>query len=111
MVKINTFTRTSKDSQRDTKLDLHKVNRIISSEAHPMFQAREYQRAVVAAKVSKIFAKPFIAALQGHTDGICSLKKSLKDPNLLISGSFSGEILLWDLALRKYIGRADCFNG
>jgi WD repeat and SOF domain-containing protein 1 len=110
MVKLTTFTRTDKDFERETKMDLHKVHRSYSPSAHPLQQAREYQRAVVASKISKIFAKPFIAALSGHSDGISCMQKSRTNPTSLISGSFDGEVLLWDLSLQRVIGKADCFE-
>lgn len=111
MVKLNTITRTDKDFERDTKLDLHKVHRVYAPTAHPLQQAREFQRAVVAQKITKIFAKPFMDALSGHSDCVCVLAKTYHTPDRVISGSYNGEVMLWDLSLRKTIGKIDCFKG
>jgi DDB1- and CUL4-associated factor 13 len=40
---------------------------------HPFSRAREYQRALNATKLNKIFAKPFLGTLEGHSDGISVL--------------------------------------
>ncbi len=42
---------------------------------HPFARARERTRALNAAKMDRIFAKPFITALEGHTDAIESMAK------------------------------------
>lgn len=39
-------------------------------------QQREYVRAVVAAKLKKMHAKPFVAALEGHTDSVAAMAMS-----------------------------------
>ena len=111
MVKINSITRTDKDYERDTKLDIHKVNRVYSANAHPLQQAREFQRAVVATKIEKIFAKPFMDALTGHSDCVCLLAKTYNNPEKVLSASFNGEVLLWDLSLKTHVGKIDCFKG
>lgn len=48
-----------------------------------------------------MFAKPFIEALDDHSDGVQVIAKnrfSLKD---ILTGSADGEIILWDLQERK----------
>ena len=35
-----------------------------------MEEAREYKRALNAVKLEKVFAKPFLASLDGHRDGV-----------------------------------------
>ena len=66
-----------------------------------MSKPREFQRALVASKIQKIFSKPFVGSLSGHSDGISILVKSPMSMTNFISGSFDGEIRLWDLSLRK----------
>ena len=70
---------------------------------HPFSRAREFQRAHNATKLQKIFAKPLIAALQGHSDGLSCLSKCPLALSKMISGAHDGEIRLWDLAERKTI--------
>jgi WD repeat and SOF domain-containing protein 1 len=67
---------------------------------HPFDRAREYTKAVVASKLDKIFAKPFIGALDGHKDGVFCMS-TVRNKNVpFISGSCDGEIRVWDLARR-----------
>lgn len=103
---------------------------------HPFAQEREYTRALNATKLGKLFAKPFVAALSGHLDGIYCLRRhvtflgiSLLDfflfvcfflsflfffqpdeVNLVLSGDFAGEIRLWNVAQRKSLYRLHAHN-
>ena len=65
--------------------------------------AREYQRAVNAAKLDRVFAKPFLGALSGHSDGVSDLDLDPKRLSILASASFDGEVRLWDLSTRKCV--------
>eukprot|EP00811_Abedinium_folium_P034668 NODE_7530_length_1570_cov_7.487872.p1 GENE.NODE_7530_length_1570_cov_7.487872~~NODE_7530_length_1570_cov_7.487872.p1 ORF type:complete len:445 (+),score=123.89 NODE_7530_length_1570_cov_7.487872:173-1507(+) len=64
---------------------------------HPLERAREYQRALTATKIEKIFAKPFVKALDGHTDSVKCLSIALKPAAPLVSGGCDGWLRLWDL--------------
>lgn len=68
---------------------------------HPFSRAREFQRAYNATKLNKIFAKPFLGTLEGHSDGISVLAKCPLALNKMISGAHDGEIRIWDIAERK----------
>jgi len=57
--------------------------------------------------MDKIFAKPFIGNLSGHTDGISCMSKSPISLTNYISGSFDGEVRFWDLSTRKTIFAVD----
>jgi len=71
MVKVKTICRNEKDYTTQTNSEIAKVYRNPGSAAiHPFQGAREYQRALNAAKMEKIFAKPFIQALDNHSDGV-----------------------------------------
>ena len=48
--------------------------------------------------------------LIGHSDGISSFAKPIDKLTKLASGSFDGEIILWDLALRKPTFKIDSFQ-
>ncbi|KAL0215730.1 hypothetical protein P9112_007914 [Eukaryota sp. TZLM1-RC] len=65
---------------------------------HPFQVEREYVRALNATKLQRVFAKPFIAALQGHNDGVCALATHKSRLNLAASGACNGEIRLWNLS-------------
>lgn len=57
---------------------------------HPFEKPREYTRAMNAAKLDRLFAKPFVAALDGHIDGIYSIARSPKRLDVMASGSGDG---------------------
>ncbi len=101
MVKINTICRSEKDYSRETKNDIMKVQRNPNPNLHVMSKPWEFQRALVASKIQKIFSKPFVGNLSGHTDAISILCKSPMSMTNFVSGSFDGEIRFWDLSLRK----------
>jgi hypothetical protein len=67
MPKIKVLSRNPDDYVRETKHDIHKMPRNYAPDVHPMAQAREYVRALNATKLERVFAKPFIASLDGHT--------------------------------------------
>lgn len=54
-------------------------------------------RAVNAAKLDRLFAKPFVAALQGHLDGVYCMNRHTTDLKTLVSGSGDGELRIWNL--------------
>ncbi len=53
---------------------------------------------MVSAKLEKIFAKPFMGVLSGHSDGISCMGKSSTSLVNFLSGSFDGEIKYWDMS-------------
>ena len=60
-------------------------------------RAREYTRTLNAVKLDKVFAKPFVAALNGHMDGVCSLATTRANLTTMASGACDGEIRIWDV--------------
>eukprot|EP00871_Galdieria_phlegrea_P001817 jgi/Galph1/2636/GphlegSOOS_G1297.1 len=77
---------------------------------HPLERAREYKRALNAVKLDKIFAKPFLFALEGHIEGIYSLARSRSDVSLAVSSSADGELRLWDLGKRRCLWSKDAHS-
>ena len=59
---------------------------------HPFEVPREYVKALNATKLERVFAKPFIGNLDGHSDGISCLAKHPKRLSLLLSGAYDGEV-------------------
>lgn len=110
MVKLSVITRTEKDSQRETKDDIHKVHRTLNRSDHPLSQVREYQRAVIASKITKIFAKPFLYSMNNHSDGISCFSKAYNNLDRIASGSFDGNVIVWDLISRKPYCELNCFE-
>ena len=102
-MKLKLINRVEQRETCERKGDLKKVKRNLDPTLHPFERAIEYTRALNAAKLERVFAKPFVAALSGHTDGIECLARNPKRLNSLISGSASGELFLWDVPQRKVI--------
>ena len=50
-----------------------------------------------------MFAKPFLHALDQHSDGITVMSKSHQNLNDMLSGSADGEVILWNLPQKKTI--------
>ncbi|KAG6272093.1 hypothetical protein E4U48_003284 [Claviceps purpurea] len=99
-MKIKALNRSLADHQPPGS-DAAKVPRNLDAALHPFERAREYQRALNAAKLERMHAKPFIGQLgRGHVDGVYSIAK---DPNSLerfASGSGDGVVKVWDLTNR-----------
>ena len=110
-IKITTISRTEEDFCRKSKHDITKVHRNRDPVIHPFEKAREYTKALVATKLDKMFAKPFIAALDGHTDGVyCA--SPIRNKNVpFISGSCDGEIKVWDLSRNACYWSAAAHSG
>ena len=100
-MKIKTISRTEEDFVRKSKLDISKVHRNRDPVLHPFDRSREYAKAVVATKLDKIFAKPFVGALDGHIDGVYCMSTIRNKVVPLISGACDGEIRIWDLSSRS----------
>ena len=103
MVKINAICRSDVDYQRETKFDIQRIQRSTNPQLHQFQKAREFQRALVATKVDKIFAQPFAGNLEGHSDSLACLSKCPNNLAKLLSASFDGEIIAWDVPERKKI--------
>ena len=92
------LSRNPSDYARETKSDIHRIQRNVDPALHPLEGAREYQRALNAAKLERVFAKPFLGSLSGHTDGVYCMAKHPCRLSCLVSGSCDGEVrhpLLW----------------
>ena len=59
---------------------------------HPFARARERTRALNAAKIERIFAKPFVASLEGHSDAIEVLVRRPKSLTSVASASWNGGV-------------------
>ena len=115
VMKIKAISRVEEDYTRECKADMLKVHRNLDPALRPLHRAKEYKRALNAVKLDKTFAKPFLGALEGHTDGITSLAKSPTHLSVVLSGAADGEIRLWDMtssrSLRILYGHAGAVRG
>lgn len=103
MLKIRTISRTDEDFVRKTTKDINKLHRNRDPSLHPFDRAREYAKALVATKMDKMFAKPFLYALDGHSDSV-NCMSTIRNRNVpLISGSCDGELKVWDLSTQENV--------
>ena len=99
------ISRNPTDYTRERSQDIFKLPRNLKPELHPLEKAREYQRAVNATKLERMFAKPFVAALSGHVDGVYCLAKHPSQLSCIVSGSADGGMpatsarAMWTVAL------------
>ncbi|XP_053206603.1 DDB1- and CUL4-associated factor 13-like [Panonychus citri] len=110
-MKVEVISRSAQAYVRETNKDVHKVQRNLDSRLHPLQIPREYKRALNAVKLDKIFAKPFLFSLSGHIDPVECLMKHPKSLSTLISGSFDGQIKVWDLMKRKCVQSIQAHDG
>ncbi|RWS23803.1 ribosomal processing protein-like protein [Leptotrombidium deliense] len=110
-MKVKVISRNPNDYLRETKLDIHKAPRNYDPKLHPFAVQREYQRALNAVKLDKIFAKPFIGSLDGHTDVVECLMKHPTSLSVLVSGASDGEIKIWNVARRQCLQTFNAHRG
>lgn len=113
-MKVKTIVRSADESSRERSGDLRKVHRNLDPALRPLERATEAKRALNAAKLSRVFAKPFVAAFN-HDDGVTALARSPARLNALVSGCADGTLSVWDLAgrrkLRRLVGHAAAVQG
>eukprot|EP01132_Coremiostelium_polycephalum_P006105 gene6105-7608_t len=97
--KIKVISRSEEEETKETSTDVRKLHRNLNPALHPLERPREYVRALNSVKLDRLFAKPFIGSLTGHTDGIFSMTRHPTTLNCVASGSCDGIIKLWNLSL------------
>lgn len=100
MVKVKVLSRNPDEYVRETKYDIHKVPRNYDPTLHPFEAPREYVRALNATKLERVFAKPFLGSLEGHTDSVHCMTKHPTSLSTVLSGGCDGTVKLWDLSTR-----------
>ncbi|KMZ64996.1 WD repeat and SOF1 domain-containing protein [Zostera marina] len=102
-MKVKVISRSVEECTRERSQDLQKVFRNYDPSLRPQEKAVEYVRALNAAKLDKIFARPFVGAMDGHIDAVSSMAKHPNHLKSIFSGSMDGDIRLWDIATRKTV--------
>jgi WD repeat and SOF domain-containing protein 1 len=103
-MKVKVISRSQASTQRECIGDVRMEFRNLSPTYHPFHKAREYTRGVQAAKLDRMFAKPFVGTLDdGHADGITQTSTHRENLVQFVSGSVDGVVKLWDLPTRKCI--------
>ncbi|CAH2285734.1 DDB1- and CUL4-associated factor 13 [Pelobates cultripes] len=100
-MKVKVLSRNPDDYVRETKRDLPRVPRNYDPSLHPFEVPREYTRALNATKLERVFAKPFVASLDGHRDGINCMAKHPQSLSTILSGACDGEVKIWNLVTRE----------
>jgi DDB1- and CUL4-associated factor 13 len=72
---------------------------------------KEYVGAVKNAKLDYLFAKPFIAGMGGHKEGVTKIVSSPDALDEFVSLSYDGGVLVWDMGQRRILGRMDGGEG
>ena len=101
MVKV--ISHDALECTRARSNDIFKIKKNPDPILHPFQKAREYTRALNAVKLDRLFAKPFIASLAGHIDGVYCMAKHATSLTSILSGSADGELRAWDLSNRYCI--------
>ncbi|RHY08759.1 hypothetical protein DYB37_008910 [Aphanomyces astaci] len=102
-MKVKTISRVEQTFTQELATDRTKIHRNFDPKLHPFERPREYTRALNAVKLDKLFAKPFVGALDGHCDSVSCFGTSNKSLVQFVSGACDGEIRLWDLPRRKCV--------
>lgn len=110
-MKIKVLCRNPRDYTRQRSTDIHKLPRNLDPSQHPLEGPREYVRALNATKLDRVFAKPFVGSLSGHTDGVYTLCKHPKSLSIVLSGSCDGEVRIWNLATRECVKSLPAHSG
>ena len=113
-MKVKVLNRNEEEFTKERAQDLKKVQRNYDPNLHQLQKAHEYTRALNAAKLERVFAKPFIAALP-HSDGITCLARNPKILNSLVVGAADGTVRIWDIPakrpLRRLVGHTGAVKG
>ncbi|KII60945.1 DDB1- and CUL4-associated factor 13 [Thelohanellus kitauei] len=106
-MRIKVLSRNPEDFCRETVNDLNIIHRNFDSKLHPFQTPREYVRAVNAAKLDRIFARPFILSLSGHKEPVTRLRRHPTRVSWIASGSMDGVVKVWDLKSGKCLASCD----
>ncbi|KAF5325434.1 hypothetical protein D9619_009762 [Psilocybe cf. subviscida] len=103
MVKISVLQHAPADHLPMRPGDPTPTSRNLNPLMHPFQRARERTRALNAAKMDRMFAKPFIASLEGHVDAVEVLCRRPGSLTSVASGSWDGGLIMHNLSSRKQI--------
>jgi DDB1- and CUL4-associated factor 13 len=109
-MKIKAMQRSGANTvERECIGDLRQQARNLNPVYHPMQRAREYTRAVTAAKMDRMFAKPLIAGNfeDGHRDAVLTSAISRRSLVPFVSGAADGSVKLWDMTSRKTVANLE----
>ena len=100
-MKVKVLARNPDDYIRGSTKEIHRVPRNLDPDLHPFEAAREYTRALNSAKLERVFAKPFLASLDGHSDGVNCLIRSPQHISSVVSGACNGEVCFYYFSMME----------
>ncbi|KNC56402.1 WD repeat and SOF domain-containing protein 1 [Thecamonas trahens ATCC 50062] len=95
-MKVKMISRDEVAMTRERSTDLNKVHR--NTALRGFERQTEVKRAVNAAKLNRVFAKPFVGQLSGHMDTVTSMMASPRSLDTFLTGSGDGEVRVWSLS-------------
>jgi WD repeat and SOF domain-containing protein 1 len=101
--RVQVIARRAADFGRATRAEGPRFFKNPAPELHPLAEQTEYVRAVRAAKMRHMFAKPFVGSLEGHAESVYSLCRRHRDLRRIVSGGADGEVRVWDAASRACV--------
>ncbi|ELW68489.1 Transient receptor potential cation channel subfamily M member 6 [Tupaia chinensis] len=110
-MKVKMLSRNPDNYVRETKLDLKRVPRNYDPTLNPFEVPRGYVRVLNATKLERVFAKPSLASLDGHRDGVNCLAKHPKSLSAVLSGACDGEVRIQNLTKRKCMRTIQAHEG
>ncbi|KAJ0763487.1 hypothetical protein HanPI659440_Chr08g0281141 [Helianthus annuus] len=75
-MRAKVISRSANEFTRERSNDLQRVSRNYDPNLRTQEKAGEYVRALNAAKLDQVFARPFIGAMDGHVDAISCMAKN-----------------------------------
>ncbi|CAG0917560.1 unnamed protein product [Notodromas monacha] len=102
-MKVKILSRNPMNYIRESKQDLHRIERNFDPSLHPLEAGREYVRALNATKLERVFAKPFIGCFDGHQDSVTAILPSPNRLSLLYTAAADGEIRAWRATTRQCV--------
>lgn len=105
-MKVKAINRSEQACTRERSSDLLRVHRNLDPALRPHEKEVEYTRALNAAKLQRVFAKPFLGSLP-HDEGVTCLARNPAQLNSLVSGAADGVVRLWDIAGQRCLRRLE----
>ena len=110
-MKVKVLHHTEESAARGSTNERHRVRKNPDPVLHPFERAKEYTRAVAAAKVDRMFAKPFLGAMDDHSDAVTCASTSPSSLVAFVSGAADGEVIVWDLPTRQKLWSVFAHSG
>lgn len=110
-MKVKALSRSQSSTTRSSLHDIRPSHKNLNPSSHPQARAREYTRAVTAAKLDRMFAQPFVGDLKGgHVDAISCLSICRTNLCPIVSGCVDGTIRIWDMQHRKMVANLEAHS-